>query len=243
MKRSLGICLLLCSLCPSMVFAQDDAAEPPPLSRDAIVLFGSQADFAKWKGKDNWTVEGNVIVGTNPKEDPIAEHNYLIFKEAEFDNFELSAQFKIEGEGGNSGIQYRGKVVDEDKFKVAGYQGDIDFNNRYAGILYEQDGRGILAKRGQSVIINDEGKKTPKSFGDETELGKSIHPGQWNDYRIVAVGNRLEHYINGQLTVRVVDRQSEKSSSKGVIALQLHKGPPMKVSFKNLVLRKINAPQ
>ncbi len=73
------------------------------------------------------------------------------------DNFELTAQFKIEG--GNSGIQYRSKVIDEDKFVVSGYQADIDFTNKFAGILYEEKGRGILAKRGEKVTIDEAGEK------------------------------------------------------------------------------------
>lgn len=203
------------------------------------ILFAKPADFDQWKGDPNyWSVQDGVIVGENPASRPLPAHTYLIFQGGEFEDFELTAQFKIEGEGGNSGIQYRGKVVNGDQFKVAGYQADIDFNNRYAGILYEQDGRGIVALRGESVTVEADGEKIRKRFGDATQLGKGIHPGQWNDYRIVAQGNTLEHYINGALTARVVDEQTEKSSSKGVIALQLHRGPPMTVRYKNIVLRK-----
>ncbi len=74
------------------------------------------------------------------------------------ENFELTAQFKIEG--GNSGIQYRSKVIDEEKFIVGGYQADIDFSNKFAGILYEEKGRGILAKRGETVTIDADGEKS-----------------------------------------------------------------------------------
>jgi Domain of Unknown Function (DUF1080) len=207
---------------------------------DTQVLFSKAQDFEHWKGnRERWSVEDNTIVGRNTAENPLPEHTYLIFNPGEFSDFELTLQFKIEGEGGNSGVQYRSKVVNEEKFKVAGYQADIDFNNKFAGIVYEQDGRGIVALRGESVTLDADGEKIRKKFGDATKLGNGIHAGQWNEYRIVANGNRLEHYINNALTAQVTDDQTDKAATSGIIALQLHKGPPMTVRFKNIVVRKL----
>ena len=62
---------------------------------------------------------------------------------------------------------------------------------------------------------------------------------QWNDYRIVANGNHLQHYINGKLTVDVTDNHVEKRSACGLLALQLHAGPPMKIQFKHIELKKL----
>ena len=89
------------------------------------------------------------------------------------------------------------------------------------------------------VTIGADGKKSPEPFAKSDALAKGIHAGQWNDYRVVAQGNRLQHFINEALTAEVIDEQSEKSSSKGVIALQIHVGPPMVVRFKNITLRKL----
>ena len=49
---------------------------------------------------------------------------------------------------------------------MEGYQADIDFTNKFADILYEEKGRGILAQRGESVTIDADGEKTKQRFGD-----------------------------------------------------------------------------
>ena len=102
--------------------------------------------------------------------------------------------------------------------------------------MYEERGRGILAERGESVTIDAEGKKTRKRFGDKVGLGNGIHPGKWNDYRVVANGNHLQHFINEAMTAEVKDGQDDKSAKEGVIGFQLHKGPAMVIRFKNIVL-------
>ena len=108
------------------------------------------------------------------------------------------------------------------------------------GAGYVEPRHGILAQRGQSVTIGADGKKTPKRFADSAKLAKGIHAGEWNDFRVVAVDNKLQHFINGAMTAEVIDDQSEKAAKKGVIALQIHQGPPMVVRFKNIKIRKID---
>lgn len=190
-----------------------------------------------WRGRDDlWSAEDGTIVGRTSDEKPIKQNTFLILdKEIEGD-FEMTLQFKIDG--GNSGIQYHSSVVDEDEFVVSGYQADIDAANQYAGILYEEKGRGILALRGQNVVIADDGEKKVETFADATALGKGIHPGQWNDYRIVSRGHQLEHFINGAQMIKVTDNQGDKSRNSGVIALQLHQGPAMTVQFQKITLRQ-----
>jgi hypothetical protein len=202
------------------------------------VLFDGTS-LSRWQGRDDlWRLEDGQIVGRTSDENPIDANTFLIWQGDVPENFELTAQFKIEN--GNSGIQYRSRVLDADEFIVGGYQADIDFANRFAGILYEEKGRGILAKRGERVTIDAEGDKLRKSFGDPVTMGASIHPGKWNDFRVVAQGNRLQHFINGMKTAEVIDEQPEKAASDGVIALQLHRGPAMTVRFKNITVRNLD---
>jgi hypothetical protein len=208
-----------------------------PAASDVTPLFNGK-DLAGWEGREDlWSVEQGAIVGRTTAEDPIKANTFLIWKGGQPENFELALQFKIEG--GNSGIQYRSKIIDEKEFIVGGYQADIDFTNKFAGILYEEKGRGILATRGEKTTIGSGGKKAKQRFAEAEALGKGIHPGQWNDYRVVAQGNRLQHFINGALTAEVIDEQADKSAAKGVIALQLHRGPPMVVRFKNISLSQL----
>jgi hypothetical protein len=129
---------------------------------------------------------------------------------------------------------------------VSGYQADFETGKTYSGILYEEKGRGILAKRGQQVVIKpaDGDPKKHKvevtgEVGSSDEIQATIKPGEWNEYVIIAKGNHLQHFINGKKTVDVTDTQ-EKAASEGVLAFQMHAGPPMTVQFKDVVLKKID---
>lgn len=237
MKRRITFAACLACLISSPLVTSSLAAASP--GDDIVVLFNGK-DLSGWDGRDDlWSVEDGAIVGRTSEENPIRSNTFLVWQEDKPSNFELVAEFKIEG--GNSGIQYRSKVVDPDRFVVAGYQADIDFGNRFAGILYEEKGRGILAERGQRVTIGGDGEKEVEQFAAAEALGKGIHPGKWNEYRIVADGDHLTHYINGAKVSEVIDRQADRSSNAGVIALQLHQGPAMTVRFKNLTLRPVSA--
>lgn len=221
----------------SLVYSTVVADQPQESDAHVTVLYDG-GDLSGWKGRaDLWSAENGEIVGRTVKGKPIRGNTFLIWQGGQPDNFELTAQFKIEG--GNSGIQYRSKVVDEENYVVGGYQADIDFGNRYAGILYEEKGRGILAERGQKVTIASTGNKSVDKFADSAELGKAIRPGEWNDFRVVADGNHLQHFINDTKTMELIDQQTERAATSGVIALQLHAGPPMTVRFRNIQVRAL----
>lgn len=196
--------------------------------------------LAGWSGiKSNWRVEDGAITGESVASDPLKNNTFLVYEKS-FGDFELNCEFKIKG--GNSGIQYRSKLIDSEKFIVGGYQADIDSQadttkGSYIGINYEERGRNILVERGQIVSIEADGKKTRVgSTGDASALRSKFNVSDWNSYRIVAKGNICQHYINGVLMSELQDNQVDKRASDGIIALQLHAGPPMKVQFKNIVI-------
>ncbi len=140
--------------------------------------------------------------------------------------------------GGNSGIQYRSKVLDEAEFVVGGYQADIDASLTYAGINYEERGRGIICKRGKRSTINAEGKISEEEIAKDEDLKKVIKNEDWNHYKVVAKGNKLSHYINDTLMSETIDEQPTKAATKGILALQIHTGPPMVVQFKNIKIKQ-----
>ena len=198
-------------------------------------------DLTGWKGLDFWSVEDGCITGRTTKEKPTKGNTFLVWQGGEVGDFEFTFKYKIVG--GNSGVQYRSKVVDEKAFVVGGYQADFEAGKTYSGILYEEKGRGILAQRGQKTVIKD-GEKPGKAKVEVTgEVGKSaeiqakIKAEDWNEYRIVAQGGHLQHFINGVQTVDVTD-QTAVGAKKGILALQLHAGPAMVVQFKDLVLKE-----
>lgn len=195
-------------------------------------------DLSGWKGHlDHWSVEDGAITGRSTTEKPLTYNTFLVW-EGEVENFELKLRYRIQG--GNSGIQYRSQLIDAEKFIVGGYQADIDSQKRFTGINYEERGRGILAERGQIVAIDAQDKlQVVGSTGDSDALIAQVKDDDWNEYRLVAKGSTLQHYINDKLMSEVQDPASAKAASKGVIALQLHTGPPMKVQFKDLRLTRL----
>ncbi len=230
-------CILTLLLCAAGLFAQEEKS-----------LFNGN-DLTGWEGRPEfWSVQDGAICGKTTKENPAKENTFLICKTGEFGDFELRAQFKLvpgDAKGfANSGIQYRSKVVKPEYCVVAGYQADMEAGKTYTGILYEEKGRGILARRGQKVVIT-EGEKPNKpkievvgSVGNSDEIQASIKQGDWNDYLIIAKGNHLQHFINGKQTVDVTD-ETAIGAKKGIIALQLHAGPPMAVYFRNIRLKEL----
>ncbi len=217
--------------------AESTPATPRSLQGGEVTALFDGKTLDGWRGRDDlWSAEEGAIVGQTSDDEPLKQNTFLILDNEVTGDFELTLQFKIDG--GNSGVQYHSRVLNEDEFVVAGYQADIDAANHYAGILYEEKGRGILAQRGQNVVIAEDGEKQVDTFADAAALGKGIHPGQWNDYRIVVRGHQLEHFINGAQMIKVIDNQSDQSRDSGVIALQLHQGPAMTVRFQKITLRQ-----
>jgi len=193
-----------------------------------------------WAGDPEiWTVKDGAIVGETAPDKPIKTNTFLIWTQGNVDDFELEFRYRLTG--GNSGVQYRSKQFkDVGPFSVGGYQGDFEAGPKYSGILYEERGRGILTLRGQRITINADGTKTPgEAIGTAEELQKAIKPGDWNDLRIVAHGQKLQHFINGQLMSETVDNQADKRSLEGLLAFQVHVGPPMKVEFKDIRLKRL----
>ena len=97
-----------------------------------------------------------------------------------------------------------------------------------------------MCARGEKVKWNAENKKeslgeTEKSSAD---IQAAIKKDGWNEYVIVAKGNKLTHSINGNITAEVTD-ESPKALKKGILALQIHVGPPMTVQFKDIMLMEL----
>ena len=202
---------------------------------DGFVPIFNGTSLDGWEGKGEfWSVADGAIVGQTTAEKPTKGNTFLIWRQGTLDDFELRLRYRLTG--GNSGIQYRSQDLGDSV--VGGYQGDIEAGTNYSGILYEERGRGILAERGQRVTIAADGTKKTESIGSKEELQKVIKQGDWNDYRIVAQGAKLSHFINGTLMSETIDEQTDKRAAEGILALQLHAGPPMKVEFKDIHLKR-----
>jgi hypothetical protein len=207
-------------------------------AQDPLALFNG-TNLDGWDGDPRfWKVENGCITGETTAEVTPEANTFLIWKLGEVDDFELTAEYKIDA--GNSGIQVRSFRLPDRPWGIGGYQADFEAGDRYSGIIYGENFRGILADRGQQTKIGEDHKPavTGKT-GEDEALQKVVKKGDWNEYRIVAKGFTLQNYINGQLTAEVTDEDGQMRRRGGLLALQLHAGPPMKVQFRNLKLKRL----
>ena len=203
-----------------------------------------------WEGvPELWSVKDGAITGQTTKEVPAKENTFLVWKGGDVADFEMTCKYRIipgdeKGFGNARGSNIAAGSSSHRTLSPPGYQADMEAGKTYSGILYEEKARGILAKRGQKVVLKqsaDPKKPTIEvvgSTGNSEEIQATIKPGEWNDYRIVVKGNHLQHFINGHQTIDVTDETAEGAKS-GILALQLHAGPPMKVQFKELMIKKL----
>jgi hypothetical protein len=218
-----------------------------PLVLDDHTGFQSIFDGTSLKGWDGdpafWKVEGGAIVGQSSEQNPVKQNTFVIWRGGEPTDFELKVEFRMNST--NSGIQIRSVQLpagpDIGKWVMKGYQADIDFDNQFTGQIYEERGRGFLAMRGQAVYVPDGGR--PKVVGNlqqsADELKTLIKTNDWNQVHIIARGNTIIQILNGAVTSIVVDDDSKNRALGGLLGFQMHVGPPMKVEFRNIWLKKL----
>ena len=219
-------CLLIL-LAPSAT-ATDDGFES---------LFNGK-DLSGWKGDPAlWSVQDGVITGRTNGPDHLKYNKFLIWEGTAAD-FEFRCEFRLEG-ANNSGVQYR-SVHDKQRgeFVCVGYQADIHAKASYTGMLYDEKGRGILAQRGQKVVIAADGSKTVTPL--DTDMS-ALDLNEWHELTIIAQGNHLIHKVDGRITVDITDNQSDEAETDGVIAFQVHRGKAMVAQFRNVRLKHLAA--
>ncbi len=191
-------------------------------------------DLTGWEGQPGWwSVQDGLLTAESTTEKPCTRSHYLYWTGGEPADFDMRCRFRISAEG-NSGIQFRSER--RANWDTWGYQGDMDGAGVYMGCLYQHE-RGLVAERGQKVHIDSQGKKTIVTFGDAAELLKAVSAGEWNSYRVLAKGPHVAIWINDTLMCEVEDHQPRLGLRDGIIALQMHQGPPMKIEYSDLKIR------
>jgi hypothetical protein len=229
--------------------AQDKPKNPIPAPGpdNWITLFNGK-DLTGWEGLEGyWSVQDGAIQCLETKETSKQSDLILLASKDQpekFANFELRYSWRMLTPGGNSGVQFRGKIDKPEMFHVGGYQADIDASNSYTGIIYDEagvaGGRGIMSKRGEKTVWDEENKRssTPLEKSD-AEIKAMIKPtGEWNDCVVIADNNRIVYSINGQVTTEMLDK-SPKACKDGVIGLQMHGGHTMTIQFKDLKIKML----
>lgn len=191
-----------------------------------------------WEGLPGWWyIEDGAITAQSTPEKPCKNAHYLYWTGGEPEDFILKLEFKLDNN--NSGIQFRSER--RPNYDTWGYQADIDDTGEWMGCLFQHD-RWAVVKRGFKAEIDEEGKRVKEEqFADPKELLKVVKPKEWNEYEIRAIGNHIQLYINNTLMCEVKDNDKKYSRRKGIIALQMHPGPPMKVQFRNIRIKLIKS--
>lgn len=215
-------------------------------SEGFMALFNGK-DLTDWRGDlSRWSVQDGAITGQTTAERPLTANTFLLWRD-EVADFELRLRFRLIANNdepfANSGLQYRSHMVDAASWTLGGYQLDMDFAHRFTGMLFEEKGRGIVMQPGQSIRlepVGPDGKPRISSTAPSQDidvLRASMHRGDWNDAVVIAQGRHLRHYVNGKLTADVLDLDPVKGALRGLLALQLHRGQPMTVQFKDILIK------
>jgi 3-keto-disaccharide hydrolase len=243
------ICLALAMAVP--IAAQQQAPYAPKQSDRPETVTGDEPGFqpifdgktlSGWEGNPTyWRAENETLVGEITPSTVIKSNTFIIWRGGTPKDFELKLDYRITS-AGNSGINYRSSVVPDavtpdNKFAMRGYQCDIDGPKRYVGNNYEEKGRLFLAVRGQLTrVVGGRPPVLVSSFGDANELGALVTD-DWNGVHIMARGNTLTHIVNGRVMTVVIDDDAPNRPGDGLIGVQVHVGPPMKVEYRNIRLK------
>lgn len=203
--------------------------------KDGFVSVFDGRTLRGWSGDSKyWSVEEGAITGKT--DGSLKMNRFLTWKHSTIRNFDLRVKVRVTP-GGNSGLQYRGTSrPDLGLDVVTGYQCDVVADNpNYNGMLYEEKGRRILAHTGERVVIDPEGR----SWIVENMPVRSFEPGEWHDYRVLVEGNHHQHWIDGHKTADLIDLDADGRSLEGVLAVQVHVGPAMKIQYKDFKIKHL----
>jgi hypothetical protein len=190
-----------------------------------------------WKAADMtfWSVEDGAITGKITEKHPLKENLYLIWQGGELADFELKLKSRVFGsEGINNGFQFRSKELPN--HDVAGYQVDNNLNTDWLVRLYDEHGRHDLALRGQRTVFDKLGKRTITEVA-EAKGAPWFKLEEWHEYHLICAGPRLTLQVDRRLVAEVIDNDPGQRDLSGILALQLHTGPPTTVQFKDLQLK------
>jgi hypothetical protein len=202
-----------------------------------------------------WKVRDGILVGEVTPSTLLKRNSFIIWRGGQVSDFELKVDYRVSKDG-NSGINYRSEDVKGIPHALRGYQADLDGAQRYTGMNYEERRRTTIASRGEKVILSSPSTNPDSlalhiennrwlpttvigSLGTKESLASKIRDEDWNEYHLIVKGNRLLHKINGVLMSDVTDNDKVNRRQKGLLGVQVHVGPPMKIEYRNFRLKKL----
>jgi hypothetical protein len=242
-----GTIFFFCSFANGQANQQKDA--------EGFVTIFDGKTLNNWIGDTTyWKVEDGCLVGVVTPATLLKRNTFIIWQGQMPESFEIKVEFKVSAKG-NSGINYRSERVEGEPYALRGYQADLNGPNQYTGSNYEERRRTTLASRGQKVVLPPippsdslnahimNNQWMPKivtgSLGNPDSLKAAVKMDDWNEYHIVVKGNRLQHYVNGILMSDVTDNDTVNRRFDGLLGVQVHVGPPMRIAYRNFRLKKL----
>ena len=223
-----------------IAFISKGSAQEQQKKEAGFIKIFNGKNLEGWEGDTlYWRVENGILVGEVTAATILKRNSFIIWKNGHTKDFELKVDYRVSAHG-NSGINYRSVLLDSLPFALKGYQADIDGEDNWSGQNYEERGREFLALRGQKVII--ETNQKPLVIGkaaSKDSLQAYIKKEDWNTYQLIVKGHRMLHYINGVLMSDVTDNDKANRTNKGYVGVQVHVGPPMKIEYRNFMLKKL----
>ena len=181
-------------------------------------------DLDGWTQK-NGTATYEVVDGTVKGTTSEGSPNSFLCTKREYGDFELQFEVKVHNKL-NSGVQIRSQTKDKPNGRVNGPQVEIEAGPGQAGLIYGEASGGWMS--------------APEKHKAKHEHFKN---GQWNSYKVIAKGPRIQTWINGEPVEDLVDEEKFKSHPKGFIGLQVHgigkKQGPFSVQWRNIKIREI----
>jgi hypothetical protein len=203
--------IVILSTACAIAIASSQAAQP-------VSLFDGRS-FKGWEGDTNKTFrihDGAIVGGSLEAKVP---RNEFLCSERTYTNFVLRLKFKLVGEGANAGVQFRTKRI-PNHHEVSGYQADMG-DPTWWGCLYDESRRNkVLAA------------------SDMKEVSKVLKRGDWNEYVIRCNGKGIQLFVNGLKTVDYSEPDDTIDRS-GVIAVQIHGGPPSEAWYKDITIEEL----
>lgn len=194
-----------------------------------------------WEGDAKyWRVENGCLVGEVTPETLLKQNSFIIWRGGTTRDFELKVEYRVSAKG-NSGINYRSVQITNSPFALRGYQSDIDGANKYTGQNYEEKGRTFLALRGDISRVDADGKsRIIGTVGEKDALAAFIKNDDWNEVHLIIRGNTMTHLVNGHVMSVVVDDDPEHRKFEGLLGVQVHVGPPMKIEYRDFRLKRLS---
>lgn len=198
----------------AVVFSVAENASAGEKNEKGFKAIFNGKDLSGWEGDfDLWKVADGAIVGDSPG----IKHNEFLATKKSYGDFELRLEFRMKDGKGNSGVQFRSKRVPNSRALV-GYQADL--GKGFWGCLYDEHRR-------RKVLV-----AAPR------ELENVLKKDGWNTYVIRAKGDHVVQKINGLTTVDYHE-PDDKIDRDGIIALQVHSGPAMKIEFRKIRVKEL----